>query len=62
MDLFGYMFFASIFIAPMPSAVIKFIGNKTNSILKGKIAGLGFLFTFTTLTMVCIRNGLNGLV
>lgn len=48
MDIFGFMFFASVLISPIPSMVIKWRTSATGSIYKGKIDGLTFLFICTT--------------
>ena len=48
MDIFGFMFFASVLISPIPSMVIKARTSQTGSIAKGKIDGLTFLFVVTT--------------
>ena len=56
MNLFGFMFFASLIIAPIPSYIINVITKKTNSVIKGKTGGLGFLFACTSSIMICIRK------
>ena len=48
MDIFGFMFFASIFISPIPSLMIKWRAAKTGSLTRGKLDGLTFLFVCTT--------------
>lgn len=53
MDVFGFMFFSSVLISPIPSILIKYITTKTGSIPKGKVGGLTFLFSITTLLGTC---------
>ena len=48
MTIFGFMFFASVLISPIPSMVIKWRTSATGSIAKGKVDGLTFLFAVTT--------------